>query len=73
MRDYGNYNSPKHGTDYADVKLDDFLVNNLSVNYNFHDYKAFFKIDNILDEKYSTALDYSQMHRSFNFGIKRLY
>ena len=22
MRDYGNFNSPKHGTDYADVKLD---------------------------------------------------
>ena len=22
MRDYGNYNSPKHGTDYADVKLE---------------------------------------------------
>ena len=72
-RDYGNYNSPKHGTDYADVKLDDFLVNNLSVNYNLYDYKAFIKINNIFDEKYNTALDYSQMDRSINFGIKRLY
>ena len=73
MRDYGNYNSPKHGSDYADVKLDDFLVNNLTVNYNLYDYKAFFKINNILDEKYNTALDYSQMDRTFNFGIKRVY
>ena len=27
----------------------------------------------ILDKKYETALDYSQMNRSFNFGIKKTY
>ncbi|SVD09125.1 uncharacterized protein METZ01_LOCUS361979, partial [marine metagenome] len=36
-------------------------------------YKAFFKIDNIFDEVYNTALEYNQMDRSFNFGIKRSY
>ena len=73
MRDYGNFNSPKHGSDYADVKLDDFVVNNLSINYDLFGYDAFFKINNILNEKYSTALHFSQMDRSFNFGIRRLY
>ena len=27
----------------------------------------------IFDEKYNTALQYSQMDRTFNFGIKRSY
>jgi len=26
-----------------------------------------------LDEKYETTRDYSQMDRSFNFGIRRVY
>ena len=73
MRDYGNFNSPKHGTDYADVKLDDYFVNHLSINYDLFGYDAFFKINNIFDEKYNTALDYSQMDRSFNFGVKNSY
>ena len=73
MRDYGNFNSPKHGTDYADVKLDDYFVNHLSINYDLFGYDTFFKINNIFDEKYNTALDYSQMDRTFNFGIKRVY
>jgi len=33
----------------------------------------FFDIENILDEKYETTRDYSQMDRSFNFGIRRVY
>ena len=28
---------------------------------------------NILDEKYESTRDYSQMDRSFNLGIKRTY
>ena len=72
-RDYGNFNSPKSGTDYMDVYLDDYIVNNLIVDYNLFGYKTFFKITNIFDEKYSTVLDYSQMDRSFNFGIRRSY
>ena len=73
MRDYGNNNSPKHGSNWVDVILDDYLVNNLAVDYDLHGYKAYFKIYNILDEKYNTALDYSEMDRTFNFGLRRLY
>ena len=68
-RDYGNGNRT-----WADEKIDDFLVNDLSINYKLWDtYNLFFDINNILNEKYNTALDYSQMDRSFNFGIKRDY
>ena len=28
-------------------------------------------INNILDEKYETVRDYSQMDRSYNFGIRK--
>ena len=50
------------------------MVNDLSLNYDLFDtYKIFFKIDNILDKVYSTALGYNQIDRSFNFGIKKAY
>ena len=68
-RDYGNGNR----TD-QDEGLDDYLVNDLSIKYNLWDtYNLFFDINNILDEKYETTRDYSQMDRSFNFGIRRVY
>ena len=72
-RDYGNFNSPKSGTDYMDVFLDDYIVKNVITSYNLFGYKAFFRIDNILNERYNTVLDYSQMDRTFNFGIKNVY
>ena len=43
------------------------------INYDLFGYDTFFKINNLFDEKYNTALDYSQMDRTFNFGIKRVY
>ena len=50
------------------------MVNDLSLNYNlFGTYKVFFDVINIFDKKYTTALQYSQIDRSFNFGIKRKY
>jgi len=68
-RDYGNGNRT-----WSDEGLDDFLVNDLSIKSNlWGTYNLFFDIDNILDEKYETARDYSQMDRSFNFGIRRVY
>ena len=71
MRDYGNVNT---GTDQGDQRLNSFLVNDLSANYNIFDgYKVFLKINNIFDEMYNTALEYNQMDRSINFGIKRAY
>jgi len=73
VRDYGNANQPAGGT-YEDVKLNSYMVNDLSLNYNlFGTYKVFFDVINIFDKKYTTALQYSQMDRSFNFGIKRKY
>ena len=70
MRDYGNVNT---GSD-EDKRLSSFLVNDLFANYQIGDgYKAFFKIDNIFNKVYSTALQFNQMDRSFNFGIKRSY
>ncbi len=70
MRAYGNVNV---GTD-EDKRLSSFLVNDLFANYQIGDgYKAFFKIDNIFNKVYNTVLEYNQMDRSFNFGIKRNY
>ena len=68
-RDYGNGNRT-----WRDETIDDYLVNDLSKKYNLWDtYNLFFDINNILDEKYETTRDYSQMDRSFNFGIRRVY
>ena len=68
-RDYGNGNRT-----WRDEKIDDYLVNDLSIKYNlWNTYNLFFNIDNILDEKYETTRDYSQIDRSFNFGIRRVY
>ena len=70
MRDYGNVNT---GTN-EDKRLSSFLVNDLFANYQIGGgYKAFIKVDNIFDKVYNTALEYNQMDRSFNFGIKRSY
>ena len=68
-RDYGNGNRT-----WRDETIDDYLVNDLSTKYNLWEtYNLFFDINNILDEKYETTRDYSQMDRSFNFGIRRVY
>jgi vitamin B12 transporter len=68
-RDYGNGNRT-----WRDETIDDYLVNNLSARYNLWDtYDLFFDMNNILNEKYETTRDYSQMDRSFNFGIRRVY
>ena len=68
-RDYGNGNRT-----WRDETIDDYLVNDLSIKYNlWNTYNLFFDVNNILDEKYETARDYSQMDRTFNFGIRRVY
>jgi vitamin B12 transporter len=72
-RDYGNDNSPANGS-FDDVHLNSYMVNDLSLNYDlWGTYDAFVDVNNILDKKYSTVLDYSQMERSYNFGIRRSY
>ena len=68
-RDYGNGNRT-----WRDETIDDYLVNDLSIKSNlWSTYNLFFDINNILDEKYETTRDYSQMDRSFNLGIRRIY
>ena len=44
------------------------------VNYEIWDkYNLHLKITNLLDEKYETARDYSQLGRSFNVGFNRSF
>ncbi len=66
-RDYGNGNRT-----FSDERTDDFFVNDLSINHNlFNKYNIFLDVTNLLDERYETVRDYSQLGRSFNFGIKQ--
>ncbi len=68
-RDYGNGNRT-----YNDEKIDDYLVNDLTAIYElWNTYNLYFKINNLFDEKYETARDYSQLGRSFNFGLNRSF
>ena len=68
-RDYGNGNRT-----YNDEMIDDYFVNDILIKYNLWDtYNLFFNITNVFDEKYETVRDYSQMDRSFNIGLKRVY
>jgi vitamin B12 transporter len=78
-RDYGNGNANRNGdgsnnSTFNDAELESYLVNDLSIRYNYlNSYNLFFDVVNIFDKKYETAQDYSQMDRSFNFGIKKSY
>ena len=68
-RDYGNGNRT-----FKDERLDDYLVNDLHIKSKLWDsYDVFLNVTNLLDEKYETARDYSQLSRSFNVGIKKRY
>jgi len=72
-RDYGNANSPQHDA-FMDVHLGGYAVHDLSLNYDlFRQYDVYADLNNILDQRYETALDYSSQERSVNFGIKRSY
>ena len=69
VRDYGDTHNG-----FADVILDDWITHDLSVRYKLYDtYNLYFDINNALDERYETALRYSQAGRNFNFGLKRAY
>ena len=74
VRDYGNYNTTLHGSDYSDVKLSGYLVNHLTLNYDaIPGYDVFFKVTNLTDRDYNTALHYSQPKRGFSFGLKKSF
>jgi len=74
-RDYGNGNATSDKSPgFQNETLDSYLVNDLSFRYNYlNNYNFYFDIANVLDKKYETALQYSQMDRSYNFGIKKAY
>ena len=68
-RDFGNTNDS-----YTDQILTDYFVFDLVNSYNlFDNYKIQVGINNILDEKYQQAHEYSTMGRTFNFGLRRVY
>ena len=72
-RDYGTANEPSNGS-FDDVRLNSYMVNDLSLTYNlWGTYNLFFDINNILDKKYETTVQYSMMDREINFGIKRAF
>ena len=74
-RDYGNGNANRNGSQsFSDAELESYFVNDLSISYKLpNSYKLYFDVINITDKKYETAQDYSQMDRSFNFGLKRSF
>jgi len=68
-RDYGNTNDS-----WTDQILTDYFVFDLVNSYNLFDtYKIQMGINNIFDENYQQAHEYSTMGRVFNFAIKKIY
>ena len=68
-RDYGNANN-----NWADQILDPYTTFDYIGSYKLYDnYSFFYTIQNISDEKYEQAYQYSTLGRSLNFGLKRIY
>jgi vitamin B12 transporter len=70
-RDYGNINNA--GGNFRDIRLDSYAVHDISLDFLYGKYKAYVNLTNILDEKYSQAVQFSTPERAFNFGLKKLY
>ena len=66
VRDYGNTNNG-----FNQVILDAYSQFNFSVTADYFGYKTFFDVNNIFDENYVQAYQYSVGGREFNFGLKR--
>jgi vitamin B12 transporter len=68
-RDFGNTND-----NWTDQILSDYFVFDLINSYNYFDnYKIQLGINNIFDENFEQAHEYSTMGRTFNFGITKVY
>ena len=68
-RDFGNTNDS-----WTDQILTDYFVFDLVNSYKlFDNYKIELGINNIYDEKYQQAHEYSTMGRNLNFALKRIY
>ena len=70
-RDYGNVNNA--GGNFRDVRLDSYMVSDLSLDFLYRNYTGFVNLTNIFDEKYSQAIQYSAPDRALNFGFKKRY
>tara|TARA_B100000427_G_C15079921_1_gene408041 strand:- start:23 stop:544 length:522 start_codon:yes stop_codon:yes gene_type:complete len=68
VRDYGNTNNG-----FSEVILDDYSHFNFSANTNYFGYEVFFDVNNIFDENYNQAYQYSVDGRQFNFGLRRSF
>jgi vitamin B12 transporter len=68
-RDFGNDNN-----NWRDETLRSYVVIDLVNSYNLFDgYKVNLNINNIFDEKYEQAYEYSTPRRSVNLGFKKVY
>ena len=68
-RDYGNVNNG-----WVDQILDDYATFDVVSTYRIWDaYDLNFSLQNMFDQNYEQAWQYSTMGRSLNFGIKRVY
>ena len=69
VRDYGNTNNS-----FADQILDDYITFGYFADYKFKDtYKIYFEANNIFDQNYEQAYQYSTLGRSFNIGFRKEY
>ena len=68
-RDFGNSNNS-----WTDVLLDDYITFGFSSDYRISEnFDLTFNAVNIFDANYEQSHQYSQMGRTFNFGLKRVY
>ena len=68
-RDYGNVNNS-----WKDLILGSYTTVDYQSSYKIYDtLNLYISIENLFDESYEQAWQYSSMGRSLNFGIKRVY
>jgi len=67
-RDYGGGDNG-----FRQVMLDEYMVVDLSANYNMGDYKMNFSLKNLFDEEYQENNNYNTFGRNLNFRINRKF
>jgi len=68
-RDYGNTNNG-----FNDVILDDYITINYHLNYKlYNQYNLYLIANNLFDQKYEEAYQYTGMPQDVSFGIKRSF
>jgi vitamin B12 transporter len=74
-RDYGNSNlaGSSGGMTYRDIRLPNYDVHDVGVDFNIKGIKAFAQISNVFNEKYSQSAQYTGPERAFNLAFKKLY